>query len=643
MHKDARQRIPDTSYFVLGNGHIHAVVQISADEDTSQTALLLNLPGRAARPKHEWLNFDPERGFAATQLVISTDETELRADGRTCTRRWVQNEGIPTVEISWSGPLIGVRERFFCPDRTKPQILRELRLTNPNKKRVTIEMSTGDGRIHERMRLDGYARKRLTIRYRMTEDGGIDISLTNWSSPLIADVRTWDSLLQCYCFDDRFARALTAARTQLGAQLSAAGEGDARLWSSEAERNGGSAALLCGLLMSGYHETARLLLHKGLGSLAARIQSDTSAAVLTEAAAWLSAARDYRLWTGDLTTLDECRQHLIGAADLLAGKAEQALFNCGAREWAAHDWSAGVEEHAPADAIQAADALNHAAELFAQLEAVPGGDGYRRAAAELEAKCRERLHELTAEVGPEAAPDHADDGTHQPVQVRWNMRYAAAAAQRRDLITSEAGRRIFSRLQELWNQTNSGGGYGRYDEAFEQEAGGGRPLCSLWMAQAAMELGRTGEVQRTLEWLLATESAAGTWFELYPPAPQRGEERREPGEALDPLAWSALLRLFIHHVFGIRPDESGVRIKPRHISGCEEVRVSIPIRNCVLVLIIHAAAPDSEFQARVDEKRVEAPGGELHVEFTAAEHVVELFIPDMRDSDELIDDGGFGI
>ncbi len=648
MHNDARQRIPDTSYFVLGNGHIHAVVQVSADEEASQTALMLNPPGQAARPKQEWLNFDPEHGFSSTRLVISTAETELRADGRTCTRRWVQNEGIPTVEISWSGPLISVRERFFCPDRTKPQILRELRLTNPNKKRVTIEMSTGNGVIHERMRLDGYARKRLTIRYRLTDDGAIEMGLTNWSSPLIADVRTWDSLLQCYCFDDRFARAITAARTQLGAQLSADGAGDARLWSREPERNGGSAALLRGLLVSGYHGTARSLLKSGLEALAHSLQSDSRPAVL-EAAAWLSAARAYALWTGDSATLEDCRPQLLPAAEYLARSAPENLFKSEAPAAGGNYWCADTAEHGVAVALQAATALRDAAELPMAGNGSPDAAAWQQTAQTIEAQCREQLRELSAAEAVATTATHEEPEQNAAAEpslapeVRWNLLFAASVAQSRELNNSITGRRIFSRLQNLWNQTYSGGGYGRFDVAFETEAGGGRPLCSLWMAQAAMELGQTTEVQRTLEWLLATESAAGTWFETYPPAPQRGQERADSSDALDPVAWAALLHLFIHHVFGIRPDGSGVRIKPRPISGCEEVRISIPIRNCVLVLIIHAAAPDSEFQARVDEQRVEAPNGELHVEFTAAEHVVELFIPDTRSLDELTDPTGFGI
>ncbi len=649
MHKDARQRIPDTSYFVLGNGHIHAVVQVSADEEASPTALLLNLPGQAARPKEEWLNFDPEQGFSATQLVISTGESELRADGRTCTRRWVQNEGIPTVEISWSGPLISVRERFFCPDRGKPQILRELRLTNPNKKRVTIEMSTGDGLVHERMRLDGYARKRLTIRYRLADDGAIEMGLTSWSSPLIADVRTWDSLLQCYCFDDRFARAITAARTQLGAQLSADGAGDARLWSREPERNGGSAALLRGLLVSGYHGTARSLLKSGLETLAHQLEPASAPAVRLEAAAWLSAARAYALWTGDLATLEDCRPQLHQAADYLARGAAEPLFKSGAHAAGDNYWCADTAEHRAATALLTAAALRDATELPATEHGAPNAEAWRQTAHDIEAQCREQLLEvLTAEEIDSTSADEAsarNQAAEHPRAdaVRWNLLFAAAAAQNGELNNSTAGRRIFSQLQSLWNQTSSGGGYGRCDAAFETEAGGGRPLCSLWMAQAAMELGQTTEVQRTLEWLLATESAAGTWFETYPPAPRRGQEHIESSDALDPVAWAALLHLFIHHVFGIRPSESGVRIKPRPISGCEEVRVSIPIRNCVLVLIIHAAAADSEFQARVDEQRVEASNGELTVEFTAAEHVVELFIPDTRSTDELTDRSGFGI
>jgi hypothetical protein len=133
-----------------------------------------------------------------------------------------------------------------------------------------------------------------------------------------------------------------------------------------------------------------------------------------------------------------------------------------------------------------------------------------------------------------------------------------------------------SSLEALWSQAWTAGGYGRYHFSSEPDSAGPWPFPSLFVARASVETGDFAKVWRVLEWMnTLAGSKAGAWFEFYgkrmaPPFPQVG---------IIPWAWAEMVLLLVHHVLGLRPEEDGLRIRPRLLPGMGRVEASFPVRD----------------------------------------------------------------
>jgi hypothetical protein len=131
-------------------------------------------------------------------------------------------------------------------------------------------------------------------------------------------------------------------------------------------------------------------------------------------------------------------------------------------------------------------------------------------------------------------------------------------------------------LEALWNQEWTGGGYGRYNASSEPDSPGAWPIASLFIARASVEAGLPDNAWRVLRWLDTVPGAkAGSWFEFYgrrlaPPFPQVG---------ILPWTWAEIVILFVHHILGVRPEEIGLRIRPRLLPGLKSAWATLPFQS----------------------------------------------------------------
>lgn len=141
---------------------------------------------------------------------------------------------------------------------------------------------------------------------------------------------------------------------------------------------------------------------------------------------------------------------------------------------------------------------------------------------------------------------------------------------------SELAQKTLDELEALWNQRWQGGGYGRYHVTSEPDSPGGWPFATMFIARANLEAGNHERVWRALNWLLdAPGGRAGSWLEFY------GERPTPPlvPVGIVPWNWAELAIFFVHHLLGVRPEPTRLRIRPRLLSGLDWVRARLWVRN----------------------------------------------------------------
>jgi len=130
-------------------------------------------------------------------------------------------------------------------------------------------------------------------------------------------------------------------------------------------------------------------------------------------------------------------------------------------------------------------------------------------------------------------------------------------------------------MEELWNQRWKYGGYGRYHVTSEPDSPGSWPFATLFIARAYHEAGNNEKVWRALQWLLGCQGGnSGSWFEFY------GERPTPP---LPPVGivvwtWAEVVALFIHHVLGVRPSPGTLTLRPRLLSGIDNIKATLKLR-----------------------------------------------------------------
>jgi hypothetical protein len=186
---------------------------------------------------------------------------------------------------------------------------------------------------------------------------------------------------------------------------------------------------------------------------------------------------------------------------------------------------------------------------------------------------------------------------------------------------SELARNTLAWVEQLWNQAWDDGGYGRYHVTGEPDSPGAWPFASLFVARAYAEARDDAKVWRILRWLEETRGGeAGAWFENHgprfaPPFPQVG---------IVPWTWAELASLVVHHLLGVRPDRTGVTLRPWLLAGLTEMEASLRVGEHRLHLAVRRAASPEERGMVVEGKRL--PWGEAGVRIPRPESDVRVDI-----------------
>ncbi len=628
---DVRTRLPGVEYFFLGNGLIQAAVQIAPRGEGSPVGLLIMNPDRL-RKKRDALTMDPENGLAATLVRILTGgRSHSPAPGRV-RARWDRRSAVPSVALDWRSGTLRVRERFSCPDRTEGAVSREIAVRNagPLPASGFIETGIRGLRLKTRFALAPGSEKIVSLRYVL--DPGRDLVSMEFvrkrSGPPPA-AEHWRGLARVVTGDpilDHFFRAATA---QLPAAVSRRGVLDGSIWQYNREWCRDQSVIALALAMIGERGPARTILGRLLSEFVtaegdtvdSSERRDRDEIELDQNGFLLSSLLEYSLWTGDLSLARSHWPRISALAEFPLGvgfRHEPSGLLMNRREF----W----ERHR-------AHGIQPGLELVHQLYVSRGLEAASRLARRLGEEASSRRWEtesrrlLTAMLEDPVfrmvdnrgfikrrGPDGPVQETIVPEPDSGLPPSSPLAAPGPHFLNPDASSALplalgvvppdsplctltLDSLEGLWNQTWSGGGYGRYNATSEPDSPGPWPFASIFVARAAAEAGRPEVVGRVIDWLSSLPgAAAGSWFEFYgerasPPSPQVG---------IIPWTWAEMIVLVVHHILGLRPDESGLSLHPRLLPGLERVRAEVPFRGRRLRLDYRAAPKSGEVEARLD-------------------------------------------
>ncbi len=607
---DVRTRLRDASYFFLGNGLIQAAVQFAPSGEGTALGLLIMDP-EVLGPKRAALTMHPERGLEPTLLEVTVDGLVHKPAAESLRVAWEEKIAAPVVRADWPAGGLAVRERFFCPDRERPILVRSILLRSSMKGPVEACLRTGAGTALLERSVEIFPDRTASIDILYTLDASGSAVSSAWNegsfvgeppggagSRALSTVVTGDPRL------DRFWRA---AKDQLPAVVSRTGRLDGSIWQYNREWVRDQSTVVEALAALGAPDISRTMVERLLSRFVAD-EGDTfdsserrapDEIELDQNGYLLRAVLRYALWTGDT---DVARRHWpriralaeFPLSEVFRHRPSGLLMN--RREsWERHRIHGirpGLELAHQVWVTAGLDAASGLARLAGrpEVEARWTAESARLRRAWLE----DRAFRMADNRGflkrrdpagrvQETIDAEAEAGLPDGVPLRApgphfiNPDTSAALPLFLGLVPADSplGTLTLDSLEALWNQAWTGGGFGRYHFTSEPDSVGPWPFASLFVARAAVECGRFDIVCRVLDWLESVPgAAAGSWFEFYgrrlsPPFPQVG---------VIPWTWAEMILLAVDHVFGVRPLENGLLIRPRPLPGSGPVRADLAVR-----------------------------------------------------------------
>jgi hypothetical protein len=185
----------------------------------------------------------------------------------------------------------------------------------------------------------------------------------------------------------------------------------------------------------------------------------------------------------------------------------------------------------------------------------------------------------------------------------------------------DVARKTLDSLEVLWNQGWNSGGYGRYHVTSEPDSPGAWPFSSLFVARAYCEAENYDKVWRVLRWLNNLQGGnGGAWFEFYgnrptPPLPPVG---------IVVWTWAEIVMLLLHHIVGVRPRPGTITVRPRLLSGLNDINADLLVHGSRLQIRVIRDA-QKQF-ALVDGKRKDLVNGSLKLPPLHGDTTVEIHI-----------------
>jgi hypothetical protein len=535
---------------------------------------------------------------------------------------WADDTDIPTVVVTWEAGHVLVTERFWCPDRSTPRLVRDVRLQATNGRAGSVTLTTGcRGRtIEYRAALSPDPVAACGIEYTLSPDrASVALARTPPPVPDEETARWWREHVSVAGLAPDLDAVFRCAARQLPAVISRTGAIDASIWQYNREWVRDHSFMAHGLTSLGHHDHARAMLGRLLREFitpdgAPMDSSERRAPEETELdqnGILLVALHDYAAWSGDVELCEQQWPRIEALAEyplLPVFRHERSGLLCNRRDFwerhAAHGIEPGIEL---AHQVFVALGLEAAAAMARRVGFGDRADRWTREASRLrhavlhdpvfalvDARGLIKRRGLNGAVQERIVP-RADAGLPagvplaEPIAHPLNPDSAAALAIAFDFLpaSSAVARRTLDELETLWNQGWSIGGYGRYHRDSEPDAAGPWPFATVYIARACLDAGLHDRAWRAVQWLRTIPgSASGAWFELHgprvsPPYAQIG---------IIPWAWAEVVELVVRHVLGVRPGLDAIRIRPRRLGSSGDIRCRIPLRGCWMDLSIGHAA-----------------------------------------------------
>ncbi len=620
-HPDVRTRLSDTDYFFIGNGFIHAAVQICRSGEGTPVALLVMDPQRFG-PKRAALTCDARSGLENTMVTVHVGDSLAKPEPPRLGASWETIGGVPAVRVNWTAGPVSAVETFFCPDRAQPRLARRIEISVTGLTAAAVILQTGLAEPEERLldlSSDGTATATLVYEIASTESPSVEAVWASHVQPSLEVVHYWSALASCRTTDRDLDHLFSAARSQLPTAIDREGRMDGSIWQYNLEWVRDQAHVTEALVRLGDHAKARAMLARLLDQFVSpdgdtvdsgrrRPPADVE---LDQNGELLSALRTYVDWTGDLELIRPrwskvqalanfplSEQFLHSASGLLHNRREY---------WERHTWHGIEDGFELVSQFFVALGLESAAYLADALGHSEDCRGYTAAAARLRHAMLEderyrmiengRFIKRRGVDGAWQRTIHMPDGLGLPEAIPLlqegphfldpDTSSILPVAYRFIDPCSELARETLAHVEELWNQWWESGGYGRYNASSEPDSPGAWPFASLFVARAYVEAGEDAKVWRVLRWLAATPGGeAGAWFEndgprIAPPYPQVG---------FTPWTWAEMITLVVHHLLGVRPDNSGVTLRPRLLNGLDDMAASLNVRGHRVGLSVRRAA-----------------------------------------------------
>jgi|GEM_PF-2080630 len=308
---DVRTRLKDVSYFFPGNGFIQAAVQFAPSGERTPLALLIQDPERLGM-KRDALTFDPETGLAATTIRLTSPGCDTHEQMIGLSTRWSPDRDFPVVEATWetAGRGLAVRERFYCPDRSQPRLVREVHIKNLQTQPapVVCETAAREATITRSIFLEAGEEQRFCLIYTFDKaSNAVALNVTE-QAPSAEESRCYWRGAATVAFGlpvlDRF---FTASGRQLAAMVSCGGKVDASIWQYRREWVRDHAAMATGLVLSGHHRTAGVVLARLVDefvtdegdTIDSSKRRNADEVELDQNGTLLQAFETYANWTGD--------------------------------------------------------------------------------------------------------------------------------------------------------------------------------------------------------------------------------------------------------------------------------------------------------------------------------------------------------
>jgi len=630
-HPDVRTELGDVSYFFLGNGLIQAAVQAAPRGDGTPVGLLLMDPERL-RPKREALTMDASTGLERTAVRLIAGKADRRAAPGAFEAAWERGAAVPTVAVRWRTETAAVLERFSCPDLRRPVLVRDIEIRSRARRRLGFRLETGVREVvlARSFGLVPGASERVTVVYRLDAQGERVVpSFGRPAVPAPPAVAWWEGLSRIAFGHELLDRFFAASRAQLPAVIARSGALDGSVWQYNREWLRDQSIVALALTMLGAHDRARTMFDRLLD----RFVTDEGDTVdsserrapeeveLDQNGYLLAALRDFALWTGERDILRRHWSKIAAAAEfplkaVFRHPASGLLAN--RREYwerhRAHGIEPGLElvhQLFATLGLAAAASLGRMTGHYA--EAVRWeGESARIKRAMLEHPrfrmvdnrgfIKRRLadgpvQERITPAADSGLPKESPLGGRGPHYLNPDASSALPLAFGLIAPDSPLFALTLASMEGLWNQAWTTGGYGRYNATSEPDSPGAWPIASLFIARAGVEAGRPELAWRVLRWMDGLAGAgAGSWFEFYgrrlaPPFPQVG---------ILPWTWAEIVILLVNHVLGVRPEEIGLRVRPRLLPGLSRADAALPLQNGRLELRIRKGRPGAAARFAAD-------------------------------------------